>query len=433
MRNSLFALVLLALASIAAAESDDSAQAREAQGGSVQDPADPDAAGGLAESETDHRWHLPRKRDRGIRLAPPGAEEPDWNPLSGAAQALKELLPDTGIRLDLDAALYSQHASETVIGDANLGTSAWQSVGDLQFLRHEKLGTSFVQWAFLGSTGLNYDTGDRSLSGNVASISDLNANVFPDHAALEELFFKHVSLEGKLIALAGRVAPSFYFDTNRVANDDFRQFFAFALSNNLSLPFSTYGGIGALVRYAPSKDLYIMAAADTAVNVEPWAFWRSADDGDWNQFVEIGLTRSLPYLGKGQYRITPWHSHRFGADGWGFGFNLDQELGFDRLVAFFRFGFGDDDVTAVERFVSGGLALEHPFGRKNDLVSVGVAWSDPSPGEGFRKEMLLEFYYRLKLSPSLALTPDLQIVLDPANDPKSGSVFIGGVRLEMRL
>ena len=175
-----------------------------------------------------------------------------------------------------------------------------------------------------------------------------------------------------------------------------------------------------------------MAATGTAVNQEPWAFWRSADDGDWTQLVEVGLTRNLPYLGKGQYRITPWHSHRFGADGWGVGFNLDQELGLDRLVAFFRVGIGDDDVVAVERFVSGGLALERPFGRKDDLISVGVAWSDPSPGAGLRKETLLEFYYRLKLSASISLTPDLQIALDPAKNPKNQTLVIGGVRLEMR-
>lgn len=433
MRGSLLALVLLALASTATAEPDDSAQTRAEQDSSVQAPADRgDAAEPTAPERRPH-WHLPRKRDWGFHLEPPDEGEPDWNPLSGPAQALKGALREIGIRLDLDTALYSQHASDTTIGNQNLGTSAWQSVGDWQFLHHEKLGKSFVQWTLLGSTGLNYDTGDRSMSGNVGSISGLNANVFPDSAALDELFFKQVSLEGKLIVVAGRVDQSYYVDTNRVANNDFRQFFAFALANNLSIPFSTYGGIGALVRFEPSKDLYIMAGVGTGNNVEPWAFWKSANDGDWGEYFEIGLTRSLPHLGKGQYRITPWHNHVSGADGWGFAINLDQELGLDRLVGFFRFGIGDDDVTPVERFVSGGLALERPFGRKNDLVSLGVAWSDPSPQVRGRDETLLEFYYRLELSPSIAITPDLQIVLDPANDPKGDVIFIGGVRLEIRL
>jgi carbohydrate-selective porin OprB len=311
-------------------------------------------------------------------------------------------------------------------------SDVYHSIGVWQFLRNDEFGTTYLQWALLGSTGLNYNTGNRSMSGNVGSISDLNANVFPDHAALDELFLKHVSPGGKLVAVAGRVDASFYFDTNRVANDDFRQFFAFALSNNLSIPFPTYGNVGALVRYEPSKALYVMAGATTAVNDEPWAFWRSADDGDWMELVEIGLTRDIPYLGNGQYRITPWHNHRSGADGWGFGFNFDQEIGFDRLIAFFRFGTGDDDVTDVERFISGGITLERPFGREGDLLSLGIAWSDPSPGAGNRSETLLEFYYRLEISPSITITPDLQIALDPANNPKNDAIVIGGVRLEMR-
>lgn len=166
-------------------------------------------------------------------------------------------------------------------------------------------------------------------------------------------------------------------------------------------------------------------------NDEPWAFWKSVDNGNWSQLVEIGFIPDVPALGKGHYRITPWHNHLSGSDGWGLGLSFDQELGLDRLVALFRFGIGDDDVTAVQRFVSGGLAFERPFGRKDDAVSLGVAWSDPSPGSGTRKETLLELYYRLALSPSIEITPDLQIVLDPANNAADDTVVVGGVRLHL--
>jgi porin len=422
MHASLLAPVLLCLAASAPAQPDDPALA----------PAERDASAHPTEPEPRPYWHLPRKRDWGFHIDPPDQGEPDWNPLSGPAQALKGALHDKGFRLDLDTALYDQHASDRATGDENLGTFAWQSVGDWQLLDSKRLGSSYLQFALLGSPGLNYDSDDRSMSSNVGSISGLNANVFPDPAALDELFFKHVSPGGRLIVVAGRVDQSFYFDTNRVANNGFRQFFAFALENNLSIPFSTYGGTGALVRFEPSKNLYLMGAVTTAENDEPWAFWQSADDGDWGELFEIGLTLRLPHLGKGHYRITPWHSHLSGSDGWGLGVNLDQELGLDWLVAFFRFGIGDDDVTPVERFVSGGLALERPFGRKHDLVSVGAAWSDPSPEAGSRDETLLELFYRLELSPSIALTPDLQIVFDPANNPNNDTILIGGVRLEMR-
>ncbi len=421
MSATVLALVLLCLASSASAQTDDPAAA----------PAQQDDATRRAAPHTRVYWHLPRKRDWGFHIDPPDESQPDWNVLSGAGQALKGALRDIGIRLGLDTAFDDQHASQTATGDENFATFGWQTVADLRLHESKQLGTSYLQWTLLGSPGLNYNTDDRSISGNVGSISALNANVFPDPAALDELAFKHVSPAETLVVVAGRVDQSSYFDNNREANNGFRQFFAFALENNLALPFTTYGGIGGLVRFALSKDLYVMTGVGTAKNDEPWAFWKSANDGNWDQIFEVGLTQSLAYLGKGHYRLTPWHGHVSGSDGWGLGLNIDQELGIDRLVAFFRFGIGDDDITLVERFVSGGLALERPFGRKHDLVAFGVAWSDPSSGAGVRDETLLELYYRLQLSPSIALTPDLQIAVDPASDPKHDTIVIGGVRFEI--
>ena len=95
--------------------------------------------------------------------------------------------------------------------------------------------------------------------------------------------------------------------------------------------------------------------------------------------------------------MTPWHNHLFGSDGFGVALNIDQELGRKDLIAFFRFGYGEKDVTPVKTFVSGGIAFEAPFGRANDIAAIGVAWSDPSPGEGFRDETLLEILYQLEI------------------------------------
>lgn len=419
MRASLLALALFWLApSVAPAQPHDP-PAHSGTAGAAASPADPET-----------RWHLPRKRSRDRPHDALEPDAPDWNPLSGPDRALKGFLKDHAITLDVDAAFYGQFASETETGKKNLGTFAWQSVGDWRLLHHDRLGTSYIQGTFLGSPGLDYDTSDQSMSANVGAISGLNSNVFPDPAAMDELFWKQVSPGGRLVLLLGHIDQSFYFDIQRLTGNPYRDFFALAFENNLSIPFAPYGGVGALVRFEPRKDLYVMAGGVNA-NDEPWAFWKSVDNGNWSQLVEMGFTPDFPALGKGHYRITPWHNHLSGSDGWGVGLSFDQELGLDRLVALFRFGIGDDDVTAVERFVSGGLAFERPFGRKDDAVALGVAWSDPSPGAGMRNETLLELYYRLSLSPSIALTPDLQIVLDPANNAVDDTVVVGGVRLHL--
>ena len=380
------------------------------------------------------RWHLPRKRAHDpLAHDDPPPNEPDWNPLAAPSRRLKSALRERGVVLDLDSAVYDQWASETVSGDENLDTFTWLATGDWRSDRHTGLGTSYIGWTLLGSPGLGYDTEDETLSGNVGSISGLNGNVVPDPAALDELFWKQVSPEEKWVLLAGRVDQSFYFDTNRIANNTYRQFFAFALENNLSIPWSTYGGLGLLLRFDARPDLYLMASASSTDTDEPWAPWKSLDENAWNQLLEVGVTLHIPRLGKGHYRLTPWHNRVSSEDGFGIAFNLDQELGLERLVGFFRYGIGDEDVTPVKRFLSGGFSLARPFGRKDDKVALGVAWSDPSPGDGERDETLVEVYYRLSLSPSLALTPDVQIVIDPADNDEEDMVVVLGVRLQLRL
>jgi carbohydrate-selective porin OprB len=416
----LTALVLLCLAWSG------SARPTDAAGPQADTADDADTAGPLM----GRYRQLERPREWDSRIGPPDPDEPDWNPLSAPAWWLKGALSERGIRLDLSTAFYGEFATITT-DEANVGTFAWELVGDGELLHHEKLGTSYLQATLLGGSGFNFDPAERASIGAAGVISGPNANIYPDDAALDELLWKQVSPGGRLVVLAGRVDPSTYFDTNRAANDAYGQFFSLALQNDLSIPFPTYGGLGAVVRAAPRQDLYLMVAALTSLNEDPWAFWRSADDGNWMELLEVGFSGSLPYLGTGRYRITPWHNRLDGSDGFGISLNFDQELGHEQLVAFFRFGIGDDDVTPIERFLSGGLAFEQPFDRAGDMVALGAASSDPSPDNGVRRETLLELYYRLGLSPTISLTPDLQVIFDPADGDSRETILVWGIRLEM--
>ena len=274
---------------------------------------------------------------------------------------------------------------------------------------------------------------------NVDSISGLNANIVPDALAVDELFWKHVLTDKRWTLLAGRIDQAAYFDANRVANDGYGQFVAFVFENNPTLPWSTYGSFGGLIRFDPYPDLYLMASVAATGNDQPRISWESGGLNAWNQLVEIGIARHVPGLGRGHYRLTPWHNRTDGEGGFGIGLNLDQELpirtgrGSGSLIGFFRAGIGESDVTPVERFVSGGLSIPRPFGRIHDEWAFGVAWSDPSPTAGVRNKTLVETYYRFALSRSLAMTPDMQIVINPASNGDADTIVVLGLRLNLQL
>jgi len=393
------------------------------------------AAGEPPDPTEPHRWHLPHRSARRQAQEAVGPEHAEWNRFGQLVNDFKRSLGDWGIRFDLDLALFDQYASRVIAGQKNFGTFSWQITGDWRLFdlrnseRFSAIGRGFLGWYALGTVGLDYDPALETLTGNSGIINTPNATVFDQGAALDELFWKQVALDGKLVVLAGKVDMLSHFDTNRVANDGFSQFVAYSLQNDPSIPGPTYGGFGGIVRGNLTKQASLMFGVGDSSMDKAVLPWKTLDDHSWYQLLELGLSPDIPTLGKGNYRLTPWHNHLFGADGFGVSLNIDQELGRKDVVAFFRFGYGDEDVTPVKTFVSGGVAWEAPFGRENDLAAIGVAWSDPSPASGSRDETLIELFYRVELVKTISITPDLQLVFDPANNPDDEFTVVPGIRL----
>jgi porin len=366
--------------------------------------------------------------------SPPSEEPPpDWNPLSSPASSLKTWLAGHGVSYQLDLGFTYQYASEVQDGKDHFATFPWRLLGDWVAIDSERFGQTYLEWNLLGAVGLNYDLHEEGLAYNVGSISYPNTNAYEDPFAINELFLAQVSPSERFELLVGKIDMYYLFDLNRVANDGFSSFLSFALESNRSIPFPEYGGLGVVAYADVTGDVSVMFGAGDSSSVEPLAFWRTVTDGSWWQLLEIEWRAGIKGLGKGTYRVTPWHSQLHGEDGWGVGLNIDQELGLPWLIAFLRAGVGDGDVTPVERFVSGGLVILEPLGRSRDMIGVGAAWSKPSPDFGVRNETLLEFFYRIALTPSIHVTPDLQIIFSPAANPDPDVVVVPGIRLVFQL
>jgi carbohydrate-selective porin OprB len=378
---------------------------------------------------------MPRRGARKLPQDQVGPAHAEWNRLGHLVNDAKGKLGDWGIRFDVDLVFFNQYASRVASRQNNFGTFSWRVMGDgklfdLASSEHlSAIGKGYLGWNAFGTEGLDYDPANETITGNVGAVNTLNSTVFDQGAVVDELFFKQVAMGGKLLVLAGKIDMLYHFDTNRVAGDGYSQFFAYSLQNNPSIPGPVYGGFGGVARGNLPRKTYVMfGVGDSSMNSAELP-WKTLDNDSWYQLLELGLGPDIPVLGAGNYRLTSWHNHLFGADGFGVALNIDQELGRKDVVAFFRFGYGDEDVTPVKTFVSGGVAFEAPFGRADDLVAVGVAWSDPSPGSGFRDETLLELFYRVELAKAISITPDLQLVFDPADNRGDDFVVVSGVRL----
>jgi porin len=290
-------------------------------------------------------------------------------------------------------------------------------------MESDELGTGRLIWSIPGSEGLNHSIHNQDMASNVGSISLASLALQPDPVVVNELFWAQEFEGGATILALGKIDLSAHFDTNRVANSAFTEFLAGSLENNLSIPFPAFGGFGGVLRASLGKQAYLMVGmADSSIN-KPVAPWETLDNDSWYQLFEFGITLDFEALGKGNYRLTPWHNDLFDQDGWGIALSADQELGVDWLVGFFRAGVGDEDVVSVETFLSGGVGIEGLFDRPHDLAALGVSWSEPSSGS--RSETLLEAFYRFQLSPTLQFSPDVQVVFNPTNGTKDTVVLVG--------
>ena len=393
---------------------------RAASPGGIRDDSVPRAGTGSAQAHSLEGAAAPQET--------PQVE--DWNPLAGPAARLRDAAEGLGISYQWDVGVSYQRADQVDSGQHAYTSLIWQNLGAWTFLE-TALGASSIGWALEGTIGLDYNPSHESLAGGIGSSSALNAAIIPDTIAVDELFLRQQSSDQRFLVQAGMVDLSNQFDTNRIANDTFSEFAAAALENNPSIPFPAFGGAGGLARFQ-SAGAYVMAGtagSSVTAAAPPW----STADGDWYQLVEVGLQADWKRLGQGTYRLTPWHNHREGEDGWGLGLNLDQELGTPAFLGFARLGLGDRDVTPVEAFVSAGFTLEGILDREHDGFGVAFATSDPSPGFGRRTETLLESYYRIQLSPTVQLSPLFHVVFDPAQRDERETVFTGGLRLRISL
>ena len=134
--------------------------------------------------------------------------------------------------------------------------------------------------------------------------------------------------------------------------------------------------------------------------------------------------------------VTLWSADRrvkaAVADGWGLNGSLSYLLA-ESWMPFLRAGYSDDGGALLDRSVSAGVG--HYLPGTGDLVALGLNWGQPSHEFGISPDdqITSELFYRLQLSPHVAITPTIQFVNDPALNPGEGSTWYFGLRARLSL
>ena len=161
----------------------------------------------------------------------------------------------------------------------------------------------------------------------------------------------------------------------------------------------------------------------------------SIHKGDFFKGVEFGWSKS----GAGDagflmdnVHVALWHRDAIdqpnSESAWGAAFTTFWWFDKKRIGTAFRAGWSDDNAgTLNQKAVSATLVAN--FTDRDDLFGIGVSWGRPVDSD--EDQWATEMFYRWQLARNLAITPDVQVLFNPPNNPKDDVVGVFGLRMRM--
>jgi high affinity Mn2+ porin len=272
----------------------------------------------------------------------------------------------------------------------------------------------------------------------------------------------------------GKFSIADFFDNNSYAHDPRSQFMNWALmsTGGWDYPANTRGYTWNVVAEYVRENYAIRVASSlvptTANGPELNLQWNG------NNSNTLELEKSTTFFGKeGKLRALAFYTTTYmgsyaeaikqtnpdvtltrkdGRTKYGFGINYEQKLAKESGL-FFRASWNDGNnetwaFTEIDQSVSGGFVKDNLFGRKQDRLNIGFAFNGISDqhrqylakggygfiiGDGklpnYGLETILEINYNAKITDWLSVTPDYQLVINPAYNQDRGPVHAFALRM----
>jgi porin len=124
-------------------------------------------------------------------------------------------------------------------------------------------------------------------------------------------------------------------------------------------------------------------------------------------------------------------------DGWGGVLSFTQCVG-DRWMPFARAGYSEGGSSLLERSISTGFAYQpNPIGASaGNLLGLGANWGKANEavfGSGLDDQYALEAFYRLQVTNEIAITPDIQFLINPAQNSGDDNLWVFGLRARLAI
>ena len=308
----------------------------------------------------------------------------------------------------------------------------------------------FGSWDFFGrgtkdTGGLIYkiehrhrytDTTPAEFGAEIGYAGFLNPLFTDQEFRVTHLHWRQSLLDGRLVGYLGWLDITDYTDVYALASP------WTAFSN---LAFSTGGGaigglpdgaLGLMVGGFVTDKLYANFGLVDA-NADPTHIGQGFETffGDFETFksFEVGWTSDPDLLFVNNVHVTFWQidarAEAGTPSGWGVNFSATAAVA-KAFLPFLRGGWAKDGGSLYEGTVSAGIGYQTPG--SDSLLGVGVNWSRPNQstfGADLGSQFTGELFYRAQLTQRVQITPSMQLIGNPAENPDKSFLAVFGLRL----
>jgi|GEM_PF-1130945 len=342
--------------------------------------------------------------------------------------------------------LVLQSVSRTLANQGNIGGVGRLDANFLTVLAQTQgMGTTAIQVLFRQGNVVGQPT-NWSAQGASGTWFNMNALNQGNLSTLNIFSFSQGFADDRIVVSAGKMHPNQFFMLNFYANDESRQFMNLAFDgNDVFQPAQGAYCPGVQLQTIPFEDFYINAGIYDIADNQGTAF-QNINNGLYWAGAELGWTPN--FLGTfSRFNVTFGTSNQ-GSQAYSngnftgtkqtnsmVGCMAQQQIG-DGVGLFAEYGLGNSTNASASQELSIGLSLTRPFGRLDDDVGFAYSWAAPTNSYGNLPPTnspptvnTMEMFYRLQITNSMQLSPDLQLSFDPASG-NGGTVVALGLRLK---
>ena len=346
----------------------------------------------------------------------------------------EELLEDTGLFFSIDYSSIGFKATDSP-GEDGASSGMFRVFGAWELIGRGTRDTGAL--VFKGENRHSYtDVAPSGFGFDIGYVGLLNAPFSDEGLRLTNLYWRQRLLGGRSTVTAGFLDTTDYVDAFALGSPwlHFSNLVFSTGSGSIGLPNDATLGVAGGA-FLTDKVYAIAGLADANADpTEPFKGFDSFfDESEYFSSIEMGWTSAPDRLIFDNLHVTLWNtdgSERFGVnDGWGVAGSATWYVE-DQWLPFIRDGYSEDGGALLEASVSAGLGWQPDPGPGRDVLGVGLNWGRPNSdsfGSGLEDQWTGELFYRINLGKHFAITPDVQILFNPALNPNEDIVGVFGL------